>query len=157
MRNVLFASLVLVLAIGLDACQSGGRAFNPPGGGSTQTHLVIGDPGSGALVTFPIAANGSVSPTYDIVGVSTGLSAPYDIFVDKAHGAIWAANYVGTITKYAIDATGDTSPALTIGPGGSTTLKGPTGIYLDSAATRCRASPSRRRSPSSQGPTAART
>lgn len=129
-------SYMLVGATALLAgCTSSGTAPNPPTS-RRASHVVIGSISTYGIATFSATASGSVAPTYNIAGGSTGLYQPYNIFVDKANSAIWASNWgggsVGTITKYSLAANGNVAPSVTIGPGGSTTLLGPTGIYVRS-------------------------
>lgn len=137
MNTRLFAVFVIAAcAPAIGGCTNSGTLLNPPGG-ARASHVVIGDVEQQAVVTFPATATGTVTPTYNLVGASTGLDEPYDIFVDKAQNAVYASNYAGgtggTITKYALTATGNAAPTTTIGPGGSTTLQGPTGIYVTSS------------------------
>ncbi len=136
-RILAFAFLAAAIAA-LPACKSSGTAPNPPtGAGSRASYIVVGDIGNDALVTFPATATGTVAPTYDVVGAGTGVDEPYNIFVDKAAGTLWASNWHdgsdGTLTEYSLTATGDTAPTVTIGPAGSTTLEGPTGVYVTSS------------------------
>ncbi len=132
-RRLVFATVLVMAVAALTACKSSGIAPNPPTG-LRASHVVVGDVGNNAVVTFPATASGTVAPTYD--NTSGSIDEPYDIFVDKAAGTVWVSNYhsgsSGTITEYALTATGAASPSVTIGPGGSTTLVGPTGIYVKS-------------------------
>jgi streptogramin lyase len=135
LRRTVFGILI---ATALAGCKSTGIVTNPPSEMGA-SHIVIGDVGSTSIETFPATATGSVSPTYDVTGGSTGLNDPYDIYVDQAQNAIWVSNWAGgsngTVTRYPLTANGNSAPSVTIGPGGSTTLEGPTGIYVSKNGT----------------------
>lgn len=133
-RSMLFASS-LIAASTLVACTSSGSALNPPHIFSQQAkHIVVSDVANNAVVTFPGLSAGSVAPTSTLSGAGTNLNQPEGFFLDRVHGNLWVGNYSGgsggTVTEYALSASGSTAPMATIG-GGSTTLQGPGGIYVD--------------------------
>lgn len=133
-RVLAFTFLVAALAA-LPACKSSGTAPNPPTAATTRaSYMVIGDVESASILSFAGTANGSVAPTYDITGAATGISEPYDVFVNEKQGLIWDGDYgAGTVEAFSLTATGNASPTVEIGPGGSTTLSGPTGVYVNSS------------------------
>jgi sugar lactone lactonase YvrE len=100
--------------------------------------LLVSDVASNAILTFSATANGSVAPTQTLSGASTNLNQPEGFFVDTVHSTIWVGNYssgtAGTITEYPLPASGNTAPMTTLG-GGSTTLKGPGGIYVNASGS----------------------
>jgi sugar lactone lactonase YvrE len=139
MRSRLIFAALLGIAV-LAACTSTGTALNPPSGisGQRASHLVVTDVVNNSVLTFPATANGSVAPTSSLTGGSTGLIQPEGFFINSTRTNVWVGNYNsgsnGTITEYALGASGNTAPSVTLG-GGSTTLQGPAGIYVDSSGT----------------------
>ena len=84
------------------------------------------------VLVFPQNTNGGPVPTQDITGVTTGLSVPQGIAVDRA-GNIWVTNSnTSSITEYAAGATGDVAPISTV-QGNATFLAAPVGIAFDAA------------------------
>ncbi len=134
--RTLVAPLILAALTTLAACNSGKAANVPTVSGTRASTIVVSSIGSQNLASFPATATGSVAPTYDVSGGSTGIDAVYNIFVDTANSTLWASDALdGAVTEYPLTANGDQTPTLTLGPGGSTTLDNPAGIVVKSDGT----------------------
>lgn len=134
-----YLAVVLVTLAVLAGCRSTGTAYNPPTGILSGHGIVVSDVVNNAILRFPLTGNGSnTAPTSALSGASTQLDQPEGSFLDKAHGHIWVGNYTsgsnGTLTEYAMNASGNVAPIATLG-GTTTTLEGPGGIYVDASGT----------------------
>lgn len=132
------SSAIGLACVALAACQgSAGTLLNPPGG-LRPTHLVVSDVANNSILTFSTKANGSAAPSETLSGAATALNQPEGFFVDSVHGKIWVGNYsggsAGTVTEYGLPASGSGAPLSTLG-GGSTTLVGPGGIYVNATGS----------------------
>lgn len=117
--------------------------FNDPSGvfvaqntSGVNTWVFVTDYATNTIDIFPATASGNVAPTYQIAGVATGLNEPWGITLDSS-GNIWVANFGGHNVLELPNPTSstpgvyNTAPTVTIG-GGTTTLGGPSDVYLDS-------------------------
>lgn len=105
--------------------------------------IVVANQGTGydgntppAALTFPIEGDGNIAPTYAIEGPQT--TAPQGVYIDNAKN-LWVMDvgnaYNGgqiqpSIKKYALDATGNAQPIVTI-QGSNTGLGSPVGLAID--------------------------
>jgi streptogramin lyase len=99
-------------------------------------YVYVSDYAEGAIDVFSASSTGNVAPLYRITGASTGLEEPWGITLDSA-GNIWVADFeAGAVYKFAPVPGGsgdiDEAPEATI-RGGSTTLEGPSDVYIDSS------------------------
>ncbi len=100
------------------------------------TWVFVTDYNTNTIDIFPATASGNVAPTYQIAGGATGLSEPWGITLDSS-GNLWVANFSGHNVLELPNPTSlvpgvyNSPPTTTIG-GGSTTLSGPSDVFLDS-------------------------
>lgn len=89
---------------------------------------------AGSVTSYPLSADGNVSPSTNITGASTGFSAAMDgICINPAATKIWVVDSTNNkLSQFAITDTGNVAPTVTIS-GGSTTLNGPGPCALDSS------------------------
>jgi hypothetical protein len=126
----------------LAGCKGPGGSSPAPGGfpaltpsGDHAQYVVVGDActTNGAVITYnlgngttPLAGN--LAPLYDVVGATTHLSQPFNVYIDF-NGNKWASNYGNaSVTKYTVTANGNATPTTI--SGALTGFAGPTGIYV---------------------------
>jgi hypothetical protein len=103
--------------------------------GGVNNYVYVTDYANASIDVWPATATGNVAPQYQIKGPATGLQEPWGATLDS-QGNIWVADFAaGAVYEFKPVPSGsgviDEAPTVTIA-GGSTTLLGPSDVYIDS-------------------------
>ncbi len=133
MLQRLVAALSLFLLLSLSGCVISPRRGTATTGGGGSGQLYVVNESANAILRFSGATtvNGNISPTANISGASTQLSAPKYIFIDTANNRLFVANSGGgdiLIFEKVSTLTGNVAPTRVLT---STNLSLPTDVAVD--------------------------
>ncbi|MBV9605959.1 MAG: putative Ig domain-containing protein [Solirubrobacterales bacterium] len=99
---------------------------------AVQAAVFVTQGGYSGLTSYPLGANGNVSPYTDLTGPATGLDGTTAVVISPTGTTYIASEGNEEIAEYPYAATGNVAPTTTIA-GGATGLSSPSGLALDSS------------------------